>query len=87
MPIKIISNDELKQQAMAVAEKNNIDETDFVNRCQALFNEVKDEELSDSEKERRVYRRFIGSLRKKNASNCDSIIGYLFARERNKDFS
>jgi hypothetical protein len=87
MPIKVISNDELKQQAMAVAEKNNIDETDFVNRCQALFNEVKDEELSDSEKERRVYRRFIGSLRKKNASNCDSIIGYLFARERNKDFS
>jgi hypothetical protein len=87
MPIKIISNDELKAQAMKVAEDNNINEDDFVNRCQALFSDIKDDNIDDSEKERRVYRRFIGSLRKRKTSDCDSIKGYLFARERNKDFS
>ena len=87
MSIKIVSNDELKKQAEKIATENNISEEDFIKKCQALFSEITDDNLDDAQKERRVYRRFIGSLRKQASQDCEKFTGYVFAREKNKDFA
>ena len=79
--------DELKKQAEKIATENNISEEDFIKKCQALFSEITDDNLDDAQKERRVYRRFIGSLRKQSSQDCEKFTGYVFAREKNKDFA
>ena len=71
MSIKIVRNDELKKQAEKIATENNISEEDFIKKCQALFSEITDDNLDDAQKERRVYRRFIGSLRKQSSKKCN----------------